>query len=48
MVAADGVIVVKDSRMQKVFPGKPIRFLVLAKGHLDQLSIQPRACVPNQ
>ena len=40
--------VVKDSKVQKVFPGKPIRFPVLAKGRLDQINIEPRVFVPNQ
>jgi len=48
LVAAGGVVVVKDSTVQKVFPGKPIRFPVLAKGHVDELSIEPRTFVPNQ
>ena len=38
----NGTIVVKDSEVQKVFPGKPIRFPVQPKGRLDQLSINPR------
>ena len=32
----------------KVFPGKPIRFPVLATGRLDQISIEPRSFEPNQ
>jgi len=40
--------VVKDSKVQKVFPGKPIRFPVLAAGRLDQISIEPRTFDPNQ
>jgi N-acyl-D-glutamate deacylase len=34
--------------VQKVFPGKPIRFPVLAKGKIDQISIEPRKFEPNQ
>lgn len=41
-VLVNGTIVVKDSEVQKVFPGKPIRFPVQPKGRLDQLSINPR------
>ena len=37
-----GVVVVKDSKVQKVFPGKPIRVPVLASGRLDQIEIEPR------
>jgi len=47
-VLVNGVVVVKDSVAQKVFPGKPIRFPVLAKGRVDQLSIEPRVFEPNQ
>ncbi len=47
-VLVNGVIVVKDSKVQKVFPGKPIRFPVLASGRLDQISIEPREFDPNQ
>jgi len=47
-VLVNGVVVVKDSRVQKVFPGKPIRFPVLATGRLDQMSIEPREFEPNQ
>jgi len=47
-VLVNGVVVVKDSKVQKVFPGKPIRFPVLAKGRLDQINIEPRVFVPNQ
>jgi N-acyl-D-glutamate deacylase len=47
-VLVNGVVVVKDSVVQKVFPGKPIRFPVLAKGRLDQISIEPRKFDPNQ
>lgn len=47
-VLVNGVVVVKDSVVQKVFPGKPIRFPVLAKGHLDQIDISPREFSPNQ
>jgi N-acyl-D-glutamate deacylase len=41
-------VVVKDSVVQKVFPGKPIRFPVMEQGRLDQISIEPREFVPNQ
>ena len=44
----NGVVVVKDSEVLKVFPGKPIRFPVLAKGRLDQIDIEPRVFIPNQ
>ena len=47
-VLVNGVVVVKDSVVQKVFPGKPIRFPVLEQGRLDQISIEPREFVPNQ
>ena len=47
-VLVNGVVVVKDSTVQKVFPGKPIRFPVLATGRLDQISIEPRTFEPNQ
>ncbi len=47
-VLVNGVVVVKDSVVQKVFPGKPIRFPVQEKGRLDQISIEPRTFVPNQ
>ena len=47
-VLVNGVVVVKDSEVQKVFPGKPIRFPVLEKGRLDQISIEPRTFEPNQ
>jgi len=47
-VLVNGTVVVKDSKVQKVFPGKPIRFPVLAKGHIDELSLNPRVFVPNQ
>jgi N-acyl-D-glutamate deacylase len=47
-VLVNGVVVVKDSVVQKVFPGKPIRFPVMEKGRLDQISIEPREFVPNQ
>jgi N-acyl-D-glutamate deacylase len=42
------VVVVKDSTVQKVFPGKPIRFPVMATGRLDQIEIEPRVFEPNQ
>ena len=44
----NGVVVVKDSTVQKVFSGKPIRFPVLEKGRVDQIEIEPRAFDPNQ
>ena len=47
-VLVNGVVVVKDSTVQKVFPGKPIRFPVLETGRLDQISIEPREFDPNQ
>jgi N-acyl-D-glutamate deacylase len=47
-VLVNGVVVVKDSVAQKVFPGKPIRFPVMEKGRLDQISIEPRVFDPNQ
>ena len=47
-VLVNGEVVVKDSVVQKVFPGKPIRFPVLEKGRLDQIDIEPRIFIPNQ
>ena len=47
-VLVNGVVVVKDSVVQKVFPGQPIRFPVQEKGRLDQISIEPRIFKPNQ
>jgi N-acyl-D-glutamate deacylase len=47
-VLVNGVVVVKDSIVQKVFPGKPIRFPVLASGRLNQIEIEPRVFDPNQ
>ena len=47
-VLVNGVVVVKNSEVQKVLPGKPIRFPVMEKGRLDQISIDPREFVPNQ
>ncbi|MDA0338401.1 MAG: amidohydrolase family protein [Proteobacteria bacterium] len=47
-VVVNGVVVVKDSKVRKVFPGKPIRFPVLASGRLDQIEIEPRVFDPNQ
>ena len=47
-VLVNGVVVVKDSEVQKVFPGKPIRFPVLETGRVDQISIEPRVFDPNQ
>lgn len=47
-VLVNGVVVVKDSQVQKVFPGKPIRFPVLPEGHVGELDISPRDFDPNQ
>jgi N-acyl-D-glutamate deacylase len=47
-VLVNGVVVVRDSEVLEVFPGKPIRFPVLPKGKLDQLAIEPRTFTPNQ
>ena len=47
-VLVNGVVVVKDSVVQKVFPGKPIRFPIMAKGHIDELTLEPRKFEPNQ
>jgi N-acyl-D-glutamate deacylase len=47
-VLVNGVVVVKDSKVQKVFPGKPIRFPVMEHGRLDQIEIEPRVFEPNQ
>ncbi|MCA6078953.1 amidohydrolase family protein [Fulvivirga sedimenti] len=47
-VLVNGVIVVKDSEVLKVFPGKPIRFPVQEKGKLDEIEIEPRVFDPNQ
>jgi len=47
-VLVNGVVVVRDSTVQKVLPGKPIRFPVQEKGRLDQISIEPRVFEPNQ
>jgi N-acyl-D-aspartate/D-glutamate deacylase len=47
-VLVNGVVVVKDSTVLKVFPGKPIRFPVQEKGRLDQIEIEPRVFDPNQ
>ena len=47
-VLVNGVVVVKDSVVQKVFPGKPIRFPVQEKGRLDQIAIEPRSFDPDQ
>ena len=47
-VLVNGVVVVSDSKVRKVFPGKPIRFPVLETGRLDQISIEPREFNPNQ
>ena len=47
-VLVNGVIVVKDSEVLKVFPGKPIRFPVEEEGRLDQIEIEPRVFDPNQ
>ena len=47
-VLVNGVVVVKDSVVEKVFPGKPVRFPVQEKGRLDQITIEPREFDPNQ
>ena len=47
-VLVNGVIVVKDSEVLKVFPGKPIRFPVQEKGKIDEIDISPRVFDPNQ
>jgi N-acyl-D-aspartate/D-glutamate deacylase len=47
-VIVNGVTVVKDSEVLKVFPGKPIRFPVEEKGRIDQIEIEPRVFDPNQ
>ncbi|MFD1315139.1 hypothetical protein [Namhaeicola litoreus] len=47
-VLVNGVIVVKDSEVLKVFPGKPIRFPVQEKGKIDEIEIEPRLFDPNQ
>jgi N-acyl-D-glutamate deacylase len=47
-VLVNGVIVVKDSEVLKVFPGKPIRFPVQEKGKIDEIEIEPRVFDPNQ
>ena len=47
-VLVNGVMVVKDSEVLKVFPGKPIRFPVQDKGRIDEITIEPRTFVPNQ
>lgn len=47
-VLVNGVTVVKDSKVQKVFRGTPIRIPVLASGRLDQIRIEPRTFEPNQ
>ena len=45
-VIVNGVIVVKDSEVLKVFPGQPIRFPVQSKGRLHEIKIQPRHLPP--
>jgi len=40
-VLVNGVPVVKDSVVQEVFPGKPIRFPIQENGKLDQIDINP-------
>ena len=40
-VLVNGVPVVKDSVVQEVFPGKPIRFPIQENGKLDQIEINP-------
>jgi hypothetical protein len=47
-VLVNGVVVVKDSEVLKVFPGKPIRFPVQEKGKIDEIEIEPRVFDPNQ
>ncbi|MCE8556576.1 D-glutamate deacylase [Ruegeria pomeroyi] len=47
-VLVNGVMVVKDSVVQKVFPGKPIRFPIQATGRLDGMDISPRDFDPKQ
>jgi len=47
-VLVNGLVIVKDSTVLKVFPGKPIRFPVQEKGRLDQIEIEPRVFDPNQ
>ena len=47
-VLVNGVVVVKNFIVQKVFPGKPIRFPVQERGRLDQIEIEPRVFDPNQ
>jgi len=47
-VIVNGVTVVKDSEVLKVFPGKPIRFPVQEKGKIDEITIEPREFDPNQ
>lgn len=48
-VIVNGVIVVRDSKVQKVYPGKPIRFPIQDKGNnVEKLDLSPRQFVPNQ
>jgi len=42
-VLVNGVTVVKDSVVQKVFSGKPLRFPIQENGKLDQVEINPHA-----
>lgn len=41
-VLVNGTVVVENSKVQKVFPGKPIRFPVQETGKLDQIEISVR------
>ena len=47
-VLVNGVTVVRDSEVQKVFPGQPIRFPVMDKGHVGDIDISPREFDPDQ
>ncbi|NJM55136.1 MAG: D-glutamate deacylase [Verrucomicrobiae bacterium] len=47
-VLVNGVVVVKDSVVQEVFPGQPIRFPVQATGRLEGMDISPRDFDPKQ
>lgn len=47
-VLVNGVVVVKDSVVQEVFPGQPIRFPIQATGRLDGMDISPRDFDPRQ
>ena len=41
-VLVNGTVVVENSNVQKVFPGRPIRFPVQETGKLDQIEINVR------